>query len=395
MSLILHINSLASSGCVAMIARSIVNESAQRGYDNVFAYGRGDAPDYCKFIRIGNNTDFYEHVLESRLLDDQGKGSRRSTRRFIEHLNELGPDVVHLHNIHGSYLNYVTFFSWLAKSKARVIWTLHDCWAFTGHCSHYDYIGCDKWKSECRLCPRRSDYPKSWIRDRSTANFRDKKSAFTSIEKERMQIVTPSKWLASEVGSSFLGDYSVTVIPNGIDFAPASTVKRSKDGRVRLLAVASKWHDVKGLSDLRELSGSLDYDKYALTLVGSISDAQKVGFSDRVCFVGSVAEREQMAYIYATSDVFLNLTHEDNFPTVNIEALRSGLPIITYGAGGSGEAQDEFTGRVVPNVYGVKTALDTLVISDELRDRCIARGMRYTAGACANSYCDLYSAMVD
>lgn len=394
MSLILHINSLASSGCVAMIARYIVTESTRRGYDNVFAYGRGNTPDYCKSIRIGSDIDFYEHALESRILDDQGKASRRSTRHFIEQLNELNPNVVHLHNIHGSYLNYRMLFDWLAASKVKVIWTLHDCWAFTGHCAYYDYVSCSKWKSGCKSCPRTGDYPKSWCIDRSEANYRDKRRAFTSVEPERMHLVTPSKWLANELGSSFLKACPVSVIPNGIDFVPSDSVVRSGDGRVRLLAVANKWHDVKGLSDLRELSNTLNYEKYSLTLVGSVDNQQKKGFADQACFVGLVDGRQQMANIYAQSDVFLNLTHEDNFPTVNIEALRSGLPIITYGAGGSGEAMDEQTGRVVRDVLEVGPALDTLAPNDRLRALCVERSMRYTAQACADSYCNLYDAMV-
>lgn len=395
MSLILHINSMASSGCVATIARSIVEESTRRGYGNVFAYGRGAAPDCCESIRIGDDIDFYGHVLESRLFDDQGKGSRLATKRFIECLDSLNPDVVHLHNIHGSYINYRMLFLWLSSSKIKVVWTLHDCWPYTGHCSYYDYVACSKWQTECKSCPRTRDYPKSWLIDRSMANYHEKRQAFTSIDLEKMRLVTPSKWLASELGSSFLKDYPVSVIPNGIDFAPADTVTSSPDGRIRLLGVANKWHDIKGLSDLRKLSNSLDFSKYSLTLVGPIKEDQKKGFASQVCFAGPVSGHDRMAEAYAAADVFLNLTHEDNFPTVNIEALRCGLPVITYSAGGSGEALDECTGRVVHNVGEVQSALDSLVMGNELRAKCIARSMGYTADICARSYCDLYDAMVD
>lgn len=394
MSRIVHINSFATSGCVALIARAIVSESARRGYENVFAYGRGDSPDCCESIRVGCLLDFYGHALESRLLDDQGKGSRRSTRHFIEQLNELNPDAVHLHNIHGSYLNYHMLFDWVAQSKVKVIWTLHDCWPFTGHCAYYDYVSCSKWKSGCKSCPRTGDYPKSWLIDRSESNYRDKRSAFTSVGPERMHLVTPSKWLAQELSSSFLKAYPVSVIPNGIDFEPSDNGVRRRDGEVKLLAVANKWHDIKGLSDLRELSGSLDFNKYSLTLVGSISNRQKKGFASQVHFAGTVEGRRQIANLYAESDVFLNLTHEDNFPTVNIEALRSGLPVISYGAGGSGEATDDQTGYIVRDVFEVRSILDSFVPSESIRALCVKRSMRYTAHACAASYCDLYDEMV-
>lgn len=389
MSLVVHINSMASSGCVARIAKGIVLESQRQGFDNVFAYGRGAGPDYCASIRIGSGWNFYSHVFESRLLDDQGRGSRHATRELIMKLDQLAPSLVHLHNIHGSYVNYPILFDWLRTTKTKVVWTLHDCWPFTGHCSYYDYVKCSKWKTGCYECTRTHDYPKSWIADRSRENYRDKEQSFTSLAVDQLVLVTPSRWLCGEVGSSFLGRYRTIVISNGVDAARHTTRNHLSHKKVGLIAVANQWHVIKGLDDLRTLSNLLDMERFSLTLVGEIAESQKRSFATETRFTGRL-RANAVSEAYESSDLFINFTHEDNFPTVNVEALSHGLPIITFGAGGSAEALDEGTGWVIGDVAEAQKVIDEFEPSEAIRERCKARARDFSVERCSKAYVGLY-----
>ena len=176
----------------------------KNAHECLIAYGRKSAPKEIEAIRIGNTWDNYVHVAMTRLFDKHGFASTKATKKFLQEIDEINPDIIHLHNIHGYYINIKLLFNWLQKVHKPVIWTLHDCWAFTGHCAHFDYIACDKWKTTCQDCPQKSSYPKSWFLDSSQSNFKKKQELFTSID--NVTVVTPSKWLAELVKESFLKD---------------------------------------------------------------------------------------------------------------------------------------------------------------------------------------------
>lgn len=390
---ILTINSFGESGCVADIIKAVAVEASKCNFETTVAYARGNEPTYAKFYQIGSRLDVYSHALRSRAFDGQGLGSREATLSLVKFAESYSPDIVHLHQLHGSYLNYPVLFDWLSSTGKKIVWTLHDAWPFTGHCAYYDHIQCCKWKDRCHDCSQVRAYPSSWIFDKSSENFDRKQRAFNSIDANNMTIVTPSSWLSSEVSESFLSKFDRRVINNGISFADGvnKRIHSYKDSdKVSLLAVAGKWHVDKGLDELRELSNLLDYSEVELTLVGEISQNQIEGFNSKVEFLGSVKNRDVLAQVYSKSDILLNFTHCDNFPTVNIEALYSGLPIMTFGAGGSAEVIDEGTGWVVADVSEAAAIISDFTPSEKIRELCRERGSLYTPQRCGKAYVNLY-----
>ena len=276
---ILQINSVCGIRSTGRICTDLADILEQNGHECKIAYGREIVPEkYKKYaVRIGSDKDVKIHALESRLFDNAGFGSKKATEKFIKWVKEYNPDIIHLHNIHGYYINIEILFEYLAEVDKPVVWTLHDCWAFTGHCAHYSYVKCCRWQNGCNNCPQKNRYPSSFLIDRSQRNWFKKKKLFTSVK--NMTLVTPSKWLANEVKQSFLGKYPIKVIPNGIDlnfFKPTPSDFREKNGLVGkkvILGVASAWDFKKGLNDFVELSKILD-DNYKIVLVG-LSEKQK------------------------------------------------------------------------------------------------------------------------
>jgi glycosyltransferase involved in cell wall biosynthesis len=280
-----------------------------------------------------------------------GFGSRFATVRFVKKVSLINPDLIHLHNLHGYYLNIEVLFNYLKKIQKPVIWTLHDCWPFTGHCSYFDYVGCNKWKSECYSCPNRMAYPRSLVVDNSRVNFIKKKHLFSGLEK--LTFVAPSAWMAGLLKQSFLSDYPVEIIHNGVDvnvFRPSRQREKLKhrygvSGRNVILGVASIWDRRKGLSDFIKLSSMLLEDQ-VIILVG-LKKSQIKDLPGNVIGIRRTESVNDLAELYSMADVFVNPTFVDNFPTTNIEALACGTPVITYRTGGSPEAVDDNTGLIV------------------------------------------------
>ncbi len=339
---ILMINSVCGIRSTGRICTDLATVLESKGHQVKIAYGREDVPSqFQKYaVKIGTKFDVNLHALKARLFDASGFGSRIATKRFIKWVKEFDPDVIHLHNIHGYYINVEVLFLFLARFNKPVVWTLHDCWPFTGHCAHFDYIKCDQWRSACQKCARKKEYPTSWLMDRSARNFQKKKSLFTSVKS--MTFVAPSNWLTDLVKQSFLSKYPAITIHNGIDltvFRPSDTVSKCyenvSDKRV-VLGVASNWSPRKGLDDFVKLADLLGND-YSVILVG-LSEKQKRTLPDNVNGICRTNSTLELAELYRSADVFLNLTYEDNYPTTNLEALACGTPVITYDTGGSPES---------------------------------------------------------
>ena len=345
---VFQINTVSNWGATGRIVEGIGEKILECGGKGFIAYGRHNNESLLQTIKIGTNTDIYIHVLQTRLFDKHGLASKSATLRLIRQIVDIGPDVIHLHNIHGYYLNYKVLFRFLSKIDIPVVWTLHDCWPFTGHCSYYSFIKCERWKNECFDCPQKRNYPASILFDRSRSNYWDKRKEFTSVR--RMVLVPVSNWLAGELSSSFLKDISIQVIHNGIDidvFSPFNSVKAEHklNNKFVIIGVANNWVARKGLGEFLKLSKMLDEDEI-IVLVGLSANQAKnlpgniIGF----CRVGNTG---QLANLYSSADVFFNPTFEDNIPTTNLEALSCGIPVITYHTGGSTEAIDDHTGYVV------------------------------------------------
>lgn len=382
---VLQINSVCGIGSTGRIATDIHQILIEQGHESYIAYGR-DTPKNCdKAIRIGTKIDNYAHVALTRIYDRHGFGSKKATEDFITKIENLNPDVIHLHNIHGYYINIEVLFDYIKKANKRVIWTLHDCWAFTGHCSHFDYIKCNKWKTGCANCPQKNVYPTSLIFDNSKDNYLMKKDIFTGVKD--LTIVTPSQWLAALVKESFLGEYSIKVIHNGINlniFKPTESMFRKKYDLLNkfiILGVANNWNRKKGLDYFKELSNLLEKDE-VIVLVG-LSEKQKKELPKKIIGITRTNNTQELAEIYSAADVFINPTLEDNFPTTNIEALACGTPVITFNSGGSKESIDKNCGFVV-----TKDSLKQTFVSIRMIK---AKGKEHFSKKCRKRSIELYN----
>jgi putative colanic acid biosynthesis glycosyltransferase len=350
MKTLLQINSVVNSGSTGRIAEDIGRIAMGKGWKSYIAYARNERPSQSQLIKIGSDWDIKMHGLQTRLMDNHGFASNRATHKFIEEVERIKPTIVHLHNIHGYYINIEILFNYLAKADIPVVWTLHDCWAFTGHCCHFTFIGCDKWKTHCYECPQKMSYPASYLIDNSRDNFTRKRELFNSVK--NMTIVPVSNWLGGLVGESFLKKYPKKVIHNGVDldtFKPMNmesiAKKYNTQNKFVLLGVANIWGQRKGLQDFLELSNHLNNDE-VIVLVG-LSKEQTKDLPSNIIGLERTESVQELAELYSLADVFINPTYEDNFPTTNIESLACGTPVVTYKTGGSPEAIDANTGFVI------------------------------------------------
>ena len=337
------------------IMQEIGELAMQNGWESYIAYSYGrDGIKPCKsqLIPVGNKWSVAWHGLETRLFDRHGLASDGATRKFVRQIEELGPDVIHIHNIHGYFLNYKILFDFLAHSGIPVVWTIHDCWLYTGHCYYYSFAQCNRWQSGCNHCPQKKDFPASWLFDRSQRNYADKKKAFTSLSAEQLTIVPVSEWIREEMQKSFLKDFRFRVIHNGINTEVFNVCDSEKvraayqlgDKHI-LLGVASIWSREKGLFDFIEMAGMLNKDE-VIVLVGVKPEEKKL-LPANVVGIARTENISQLAELYAAADAFINPTWQDNYPTVNLEAMACGTPVVTYRTGGSVEAVTGDLGFIV------------------------------------------------
>ena len=340
MSKILFINSVCN-GSTGTICKNLYKAAVEEGHECCIAYGRGEAPEGFKTIKIGNKLDIYLHILKARLFDASGFGSKHATKEFIKKIDEFKPDIIHLHNIHGYYVNIEILFKYLKNHpEIKKIWTLHDCWAFTGHCAYYTYAKCDKWETCCKgYCPNRNEYPKT-IFSCVTKNYTKKKNIFSNVG--NMVLITPSQWLKNEIEKSFLKDYETVVIHNGVDtsiFKPTPSDIRQQYGiedKKIILGVASVWDKRKGLNTFLELSKEID-DEYQIVLIG-LNSKQIKQLPSNIIGISRTESVQELVEWYSAAYVYFNPTLEDNYPTTNLEAISCGTPVVTFETGGSPES---------------------------------------------------------
>lgn len=397
--IVFEINSVpyGSTGRIMFQIADAIKSMGGTAYTSAsFTKSRGEQfPD--TYYRIGGAVGKTEHIILAKLTGRHGCYSHFATYKLIKKIKQVKPDVIHLHNLHGWYLNWKMLFDYLKKENIPVIWTLHDCWSFTGHCPHFMAIGCEKWKTGCYECDLYKSYPGCFLDD-SRFQYRYKKKCFTGVP--NLTIVTPSQWLADLVKQSYLKDYNTVVINNGIDltkFQPRSSDFRAKYGlenKILILGVAFDWTPKKGLDDFKRLDEDLP-EEYAIVLVG-VSDTVAKTLSDRIISIACTQNQEELAEIYSAADIFVNPTWEDNFPTVNLEALACGTPVVTYKTGGSPESITESTGKVVPykDYVALKNAIFNMKNSKKtLSKNCCSYAKRYDLQLAYKKYCDLYVAL--
>lgn len=381
------------------ITQQIGELAIAKGWESWIAYsGREkELPSKSHLIRVGNFMDSCIHYAEDRFLDNEGLSSRRETKKLIKKINEIKPDVIHLHNIHDHWLNYKLLFTYLAKSNIPVVWTQHDQWATTGHC-YYNLVGCERWKEGCHSCP----LSKWYCVDQSQRNYKLKKQLLANIPS--LTIVAVSDWLGNNIRLSHLNNRPIQIIHNGIDlniFSPHPVNAHERYGidkhKKIILGVAAIWDARKGLNDFYELAKGLPADKYAFVIVGSRIDKVKpVDEGCQMVFLDRTQNALELAQLYSSAAVFVNPTYQDNYPTTNLEAIACGTPVITYNTGGSPESVDEKTGTVVEqgDIEGIISAIERLAYGD-YRDNCRKKAeAEFDKLKCFNSYILLYNKLL-
>ena len=354
MTVYAHINTVPN-GSTGGIMMKEHRELLAAGEDSYVFWGRGREAEKPNEMKFASDVEVKLDVLQTRMDGRAGFHSKNATKRLLARLDEIKPDVVHLHNLHGYYVNVEMLFEWLAKHDCNVEWTLHDCWSFKGHCVHFTYLKCTQCQSHCAYgepCSQLHTYPKTFSKASCAWNFDAKKRVFNLVPTCRMKLITPSQWLADLVGESFLKGYPIEVRHNTIDtsvFKPTPSDFRERNGisdRFMILGVASPWTERKGLSDFVRLAGALDSNKYVIVLVG-LSEKQLKEMPNGIVGLPRTDSSVELAGIYSAADVLFNPTLEDNYPTVNLESEACGTPVVTFDTGGCAETVRRGDSRVV------------------------------------------------
>ncbi len=391
----INLGTFGSTGKIMYALTSLVEEDGGEGL-MVYPSLPQNFIERDKDLKLTGTFNRKLNSLMEKLTGLQGCFSFRNTRRVVRYLKKHKPDIVHLHNIHGMKLHHGRLFKYLKKSGVRVIWTLHDCWSFTGQCPHFTIAKCDKWKAGCYRCPQYRQDNVAYI-DRTKSMWKRKKKWFTGVPD--MTLVTPSKWLEGLVRESFLREYPVQVIYNGIDlsvFTPTESDFRQKHGlenKKIVLGVSFGWDDRKGLDVFMELARRLG-DGYKVVLVGTNEQTDSL-LPKNILSVHRTQSQRELAEIYTAADVFVNPTREETFGLVNIEALACGTPVVTFRTGGSPEAVDERCGTVVPADDVEGTLAEIVRICEQKpykKEDCVARASQFSAAERFEEYLELYKA---
>lgn len=392
---LLQINITANWGSTGKIAETIGVAAMSRGWESYIAYGGSCNDSRSQLIRVGQKSNRYLHFAEQRIRDNEGLCSRDATKKLIGQIKEIKPDVVQLHNIHDHYLNYRLLFEYLNKTDIKVVWTFHDCWAFTGHCFHFVTKDCEKWKTGCYECPMRNVLPKTML-DRSRENYELKKRLFSGCK--NLIIVPCSDWMAGFVRQSFLKNKRIEVIKNGVDlgvFKPLE--KANEDSTYSVLSVSSVWLKEKGLEDIYALRKLLP-ENYSICMVG-LSESQMKDLPDGIDGIQRTQNVQELVRLYSQANVLINPTYADTFPTVNLEALACGTPVITYRTGGSPEAVSPETGFVVEqgDVAGMAEAIRSICDKGKAHytEACRKRAEeQFDKDKCFEKYVELYEGLI-
>lgn len=341
-----------SNGSIGRIMKEIQRRAQLEGYETISFVGRRKVYEDFRCEKFGNGVSFWSHVVINTVFDKQGHGSYFATKKLIRRLREEKPDIIHLHNLHGYYLYIPALMKYLKEEfTGQLFWTFHDCWPFTGHCPYFTMVQCDKWKKECYNCPNKGQYPISWFWDSSRSNYWEKKEWFTGLS--NLTIFVPSRWMEGLVKQSFLGGYSVEVVPNGIDL---NVFHREEGGQIRekygiprnrkiLLGVADIWSERKGLHDFLKL-GSVLPQEYVIVLVG-MNQRQIRKLPEDIIGILHTENLQELVKFYSEASIFVNPSREESFSLVTIEAMACGTPVIVLDTSAVGELVSQECGIVL------------------------------------------------
>ena len=379
---------VGSTGKICLAVSQLLND---RRVENYILFSEGDS-DYEYGIKYADKLQIKIEALKSRIFGNYGFNSKTLTKKLIAKLDEIQPDIVHLHNLHGHGCNLEMLFTYFKEKNIKLFWTFHDCWAFTGYCPHFDMIGCDKWQSQCGDCPQKGAY--SFFFDKSDKLYTKKQELFTGLD---LTIITPSEWLKSQVKKSFLRKYEVKVINNGIDldvFRPRESAFRESHGLTNeflILGVAFNWDERKGIDVFSNLARTLPSD-CRIVLVGTDDNTRKL-LPKNVITIDRTENQQELAEIYTACDLFVNATREDTFPTVNIESLACGTPVLTFNTGGSSEIIDCTCGMTVEK-NDTESLRDAVLYIKEnqpfTKDACVKKSAEYHKDDKFKEYTEIY-----
>jgi glycosyltransferase involved in cell wall biosynthesis len=403
MPTILQICVEGNTGSTGRIAEDIGVLAIERGWKSIIAFGRFPRKSKSDLIRIGSDLTVFIHFLQTRIFDNHCLGSKLATKRLIQKIREIKPDIIHLHHLHGYYINIEVLFSFLSGSSIPVVWTFHDCWSVTGHCAFFSEIGCEKWKTKCYECPQKMDYPSSLIFDRSEKNYYLKKRLFNSVQ--NMVLVPVSGWMDKIISDSFMKGIPTKLIYNGVDtniFKPQDDDNsiREKYGvgnRFMLLSVANPWSRRKGFEDFITLAKVLRKDE-VIVLVG-LNDDQIRQLPSNIIGIRRTENRQELINLYSTADLYVNLSVEESFGLTTAEALSCGTPVVVYNTTASPEIADIKSGFIVEkhDIGALMKVIDSTKVigkksySDSCRSRAVSffdKKDRY------KEYLDLYEIMM-
>jgi len=388
---VVQINATCGAGSTGKICVAVSRLLTEKNIENYILYTLGSS-DYPFGIKYSNDIQTKLGALSSRIFGNYGFNSKKATKNLISELDRISPDIVHLHNLHAHNCDLDSLFKYFKSKNTKLFWTFHDCWSFTGYCPYFDMVNCEKWKSECRDCPQKKEY--SWFLDKSAILYQKKKALFEGLD---LTVITPSEWLAGLVRQSFLKDYPVKVLNNGIDlslFTPTDSDFRSRYGlkdKKIVLGVAFDWGTRKGLDVFIDLSSRLP-ENYKIVLVGTNDEIDKA-LPENIISIHRTQNQKELAEIYSSADVFANPTREENFPTVEIESLACGTPIASFNTGGCAEIFDEATGVAVAKNDNDALLREIIRICEDKpfsKDACRARAEKFDMNEKFKEYINLY-----
>ncbi len=394
---ILQISANWGRGGPGGVEKDIYDILCLNGDECAIAYGRYNIPEEVNSIKIGGKLSVYKSVLSARLFDNAGFANKKETKRFVKDIVHYNPDIIHIHNLLGYYLNINVLFTYLKECKKPIVWTVHDCWPFTGHCINFERINCKKWVTGCYKCPLKNDYPSSILCDNSRSNWMKKNKIFGNVP--NMTLVVPSNWLKTKIKQSFLSGYNTEVIHNGIDlniFHPIDSdilQKYKIQNKIVLLAIAGVWNEMKGEKLLYQIADLLS-EEYVIVMIGT---QNRTYTHNKIIKIDRTENISELVKWYSMADVFINPTLGDNYPTVNLEAMACGTPIVTNNTGGSAEAAGDRYGRIVfsktPMEFVEK--IKECVAEHIERESIIEAAKKFDKKSCFKKYIDLYTRIIE
>lgn len=341
---ILIINRNIGTGSVGRIVKDLYTGIIENNDECKLAYvdGNTDGIKSEDLYKICNNVEIKKHALFTRMFGKTSTYSVSTTRNLINFISAYKPDIIHVHAFYGYYINMEMLMEYISANNIYLISTLHSCWDITGHCCYFDLIGCDKWENGCFDCHNIKSYPRSYI-DNTAYNFSHKAKLYEVVE--RCTIVVPSKWMHNLVRQSHLSKKHCKVIYNGIDLSKFNCGGKTKKDKI-ILSVGNGWGKRKGFDDLLELDTVLPED-IKLVVIG-VTKKQSKMFSKNVVCIERTDSVKSLIEWYSKATVLFNPTYEDNYPTVNLEAIACHTPVATYDTGGSPETLKEMKyGKII------------------------------------------------